>query len=190
MKWLKLPTVMLFTFMSLQTHAFLLVDIQKDVAVDESTSIWADLSTHGFNSLTDRIIRVDLFLYFREVNDDSLIDRAGDETAEFVGFSKVLFGERYNWDADIDTGLYTFNTSFSPTDEDTCLLWDEFYECIYDPVNSGILFIGLQTMPDTLWLDEVRWEVEVLRSEVNESTPSILFVVGLCALNLVRRLRY
>lgn len=187
MKCLKLLFMLFVALFSLQTNAFVLIDIQRDIAVEQYTSVQAHMTDHGFNPLTDRVTRIDLFLYFRELNDDSLTDRAGDETAEFVGFSKVLFGERFNYDADVDTGLTSFHAWFPPESENTCLWLDEFDQCVYDPVKTGVMGIGLQTTPDTLWLDEVRWEVEVLRREVDEPASLLLFATALCALVWVRQ---
>ncbi|PUA29491.1 MAG: hypothetical protein B0W54_02570 [Cellvibrio sp. 79] len=189
MKWLKLEVVIFLALLSSQTHALFLVDIQKDIAVGEFTTLSADMTDHGFNPKTDRLLRVDLFIYFRELNDDSLTDMPGDETAEFMGFTKILFGQRFNWSADIDTGLYTEGTSFDPANENNCAWWDENFNCVYDPVKSGYLFIGLQTAPDTLWVDEVRWEVEVLRKDLDESSSLMLLAIGLFLLGAFRRQR-
>lgn len=186
MKWLKLKIVIFLALLSSQSYALFLVDIQKDIAVGAFTTLSADMTVHGFNPKTDRLTKVNLFIYFRELNDDSLTDMPGDETSEFMGFTKILFGERFSWDPDIDTGLYTENTSFDPAIEYHCLWWDENSNCVYDPVKTGLLFIGLQTAPDTLWVDEVRWEVEVLRKELDESSSLVLFLIGLLSLGWFR----
>ncbi len=189
MKWLKLKIMLFLALLSSQSSALFLVDIQKDIAVGEFTTLSADMTIHGFNPKTDRLLNVDLFIYFRELNDDSLTDMPGDETAEFMGFTKILFGERFNWNPDIDTGLYTESTAFDPANEYHCLWWDENFNCVYDPVKTGLLFIGLQTAPDTLWIDEVRWEVDVLRKELDESSSWMLLVIGLFSVGWFRRKR-
>ncbi|HTF96780.1 MAG TPA: hypothetical protein VL995_11655 [Cellvibrio sp.] len=184
MKYFAVKIALLIMCLSFNANALIFVDIKKDIAVDADTSISADMTTYGFDSRIDRVIQVDLYLYFRELNDDSNTDMPGDPTSEFVSFGAVLFGERLSWVADMDTGIHSMHRNFFPTDGDTCMWIDEFDNCVYDPLKTGQFGIGIHTAADTLWLDEVRWEVEVIRTHVDESASLALFCIGLCLLGL------
>ena len=185
MKYSRWYLALILCLSSLHSNALLIVDSIKNVPLEVGyTGFSTNMFDLGYNPATDVSHSIRLLLSFREIVDN------GDDwdlgTMESVIFHAMPWGYRELVYSDISTETISFGLDWE-LGEDHCTVWLPDGECGYDPSRSGRFSISMTNYSSNLIMDEVRWEFDVTRTLVSESSTAILLMLGLACLVISRR---
>lgn len=169
-------------FFPLQTHALILTSITENVSIPVGIHrISTDASAMGYNPETDELTRIELTLDFREIIEDGDDWEAG--TNEFVSFYTTFFGIRHFVYSDVDTERFFFVRDWFYPDDCVDSPWND---CSQHPIITGLYYIALEVGTNNLQIDQVRWDIHVNRTPVDESSSAILLMFGILMLVAMR----
>lgn len=184
MKTLRWYLALICCLTSLHSQALLIVDSVKNVPLASGyTGFSTNMLELGYNPATDIAHSIRVLLSFREIVDNGDDWDAG--TTEFLIFHAMPWGYRELVYGDVSTQTITFSQSWAPG-EDTCVIWG-MDGCEYDPVKSGSFGIAMTNYSTNLTMDEVRWELDVTRAQVDEPPAVLLIMLGMACIAMLRR---
>lgn len=184
MKHLRWYLALIFCLTSLHSHALVIVDSLKNAPLELGyTGFSTNMLELGYNPDTDIAHSIRVLLSFREIVDNGDDWDAG--TMESVIFHAMPWGYRELVYSDVSTETISFDVSWA-SGEDTCAIW-LIDGCGYDPVKSGHFSIAMTNYSSNLMMDEVRWELDITRTQVNEPSAALLLMLGMTCLAILRR---
>lgn len=190
MKILKSCFVLLAFFLSAQSHALVISDI---IYINKTLDLgWHtfdfDVTKRGYNHLTDTINFVELSYDFSKMVDEG-DDYEDPNTLESIQLNSYIFDGR-NYIYNLDPGIILQRLSWRK-DESFCQ--KENYdtgECDLNLDLNGSARELLAVYNGNIWLGEVRFSVDVTRTNVPEPSSFILMGLGLFAIFLGVKLRH
>jgi hypothetical protein len=173
-------------FIPLTSHAVIISDV---ISVNKTLDIGSlifdfDLTKHGYNNLTDSINFVELSYDFSKTVDE-VDDYDDPSTMETIQFNSYIFDGRTNY-YDINPEVITQRTSWNK--DDTYCQRENYDngECELNLDLFGNAEEFLSVYNGKIWLGDVKFSVDVTRTEVPEPSSSILLAMGLFAMFFMR----
>lgn len=134
-----------------------------------------DLMEQGFNPATDIINMITFSFDVREIVEDPFEDNGSTlehrETVEI--HDHFLYYRAYF--VDLDTGVVTDRTSWTPVDGCAWPAAEPGYPCLFQPDLDGRFFSSWRAETDNLWLNSLSLTIDVTRKNVDEPSSLLLF---------------